>query len=59
LVKIAHNWFSVVLSTRSKHVNCIMLAHCGQKIEAIWADIKLELIALMSKANISFITVED
>lgn len=58
LVQVANNWFSIILGSGCEHINVENLTHRWQKFQAVRSDIEFELIAFVSKLDISFFVCE-
>lgn len=59
LVEIGNDGLSVVQSACCEDIDIVVVAHIGQKLKAIRANIELKLISFTGKSHISLVIRED
>lgn len=59
LVQVCDDGIGVIESACGEDIDVVVIAHAGQKLEAIGPHIELELIALTGKADVGLFIGED
>lgn len=59
LVEVSNYWLGIVKGAGCEDIDVVVIAHAGQKLEAVGSHIELELVSLAGKPNICLIIGED